>query len=131
PAIHIETAGGKWEYLPTTKSEDAALVLYANHPTKGVTEMILAGFSGRSTGCIALEFPRLANELWAGRYEQDDLKLGVFLLRFKFDRNAPQCPSGSRTIIEHSNCEVIALDKEVIRRRLKPLADTTNQSTPA
>ena len=120
PGIYYETADGKWEYLPVSDREDAAMVLYAYRPNQGVTEMIMAGFSGRSTGCIALGFPRLADELWPPHYARDDLKLGVFLLRFAFDKESPQRPRGPRTLVEPSSHEVIPLDKEVLQRRLNP-----------
>jgi hypothetical protein len=119
PGVHFETENGTWEYCPVSAQQDAALVLYVYRADLGTLEMVLAGFSGRATGCMALELRELTDQLWPPNYVHNELNVGVFVLRFEFADAAATAPDEQHTLVKPSCTEVIPLATDVLKRRLE------------
>lgn len=118
PGIHFETKAGRWEYCPTNDEEDAAFVVYSYRPHEGAMELVLGGFSGRATGAVALELGDLEGEIWPPNYERDDLRVGMFVIRFRFDKPGKSRHGVRPILIKPTETEVIRLAPEVLQRRL-------------
>jgi hypothetical protein len=118
PGVHYETKAGHWEYCPATKTEDAAVVLYSYQPHEGTMQLMLAGFSGRATGAIALQLQRLSLDLWPPNYERQHVKLGAFIIRYEFDEDGKSEDRTNPILIEPKHTTLIRLDEEVLKRRL-------------
>jgi len=116
--VAYEIDGEHWGFCPISETEDAGMVYYVYRPTKETVELVLAGFSGRATACIALGLPELASQLWPPLYKQSDLMVGAFILRYEFPPPTAH-QSDSRLIpVEPSATEVIPLSGDVLARRL-------------
>jgi DNA-binding Xre family transcriptional regulator len=118
PGIHFETKAGGWDYCPSTETEDAALVVYSYRPYEGTMEIVLGGFSGRATGALALELGNLEREVWPPNYVENNLKVGAFIIRFRFNGPEEEEPGAKPILVKPSETEVIRLDTEVLARRL-------------
>ncbi len=113
--IAYEVDDQHWEFCPITETEDAALVFYVCRPPEETVEVVLAGFSGRATGCIALALPDLANQLWPPLYRQSNLMVGAFIIRYEF----PPRPAGPHPmLVNPTKVQVIPLSEDVLKRRL-------------
>jgi hypothetical protein len=118
PGIHFETKSGRWECCPTTDRDDAALVVYSYRPHAGPMELVLAGFSGRATGAVALELGSFQGEIWPHNYEMGDLRVGVFIIRFRFNEPAKEEHGFKPILVKPNEWEVIPVDSSVLERRL-------------
>jgi len=121
PGIYYETADGHWECCPSDEHHDVAIVLYVYHLTLGRLEMVLGGFSGRATLCLASSFRHLTDKLWPPVYSRDDKLIGAFLVRFDFDGTSR--PADDEQPLDWATyptkSEVIRLDESVIARRME------------
>lgn len=120
PGIYYETADGRWVCCPADEHHDVALVFYVYRLALGRLEMVMGGFSGRATLCLASSFRHLTDKLWPPVYKRDEVMIGAFLVRFDLDGN-PR-PSEEELAIDWASypaqAEVITLDESVIARRL-------------
>jgi hypothetical protein len=120
PGIYYEAAGG-WKLCPSNEHKDVALIFYVYHVPLGRLEMVMGGFSGRATHCLASSLPGIAGKLWPPSYHGDEQQVGAFLIRFEFaDTDAP--PDDRRDdgwMYYPSAIEVIPLDEKVLRRKLE------------
>jgi hypothetical protein len=120
PGIYYETAGA-WRLCPSNEREDVALVFYVYHVPLGRLEMVMGGFSGRATHCLASSLGGIAGKLWPPSYSGGGQQVGAFLVRFEFaDSDAP--PHDQRDdgwMYYPSAIEVIPLDEKVLRRKLE------------
>ncbi|MEC7565913.1 MAG: helix-turn-helix transcriptional regulator [Planctomycetota bacterium] len=117
--LHFERADGSWDvcqWNPVT--EDAALVFYIHREALGRLEMVLGGFSGRSTRMLARTLSTRAEDFWPPVYSGQGVQIGAFIIHFAFNTPKQQQqdfllsdPTGEITIIP--------LEKEVIRRRME------------
>ena len=112
--IAYEVDENRWEFCPNTESQDAAIVVYVYRPPIDSVEVVLAGFSGRATGCIALGLSNLANELWPPQYESSDLQLGAFVIRYEFSQSATQAGELHPILVEPIKTDVIPISKQVL-----------------
>jgi len=122
--IAYEVDETHWDFCPISETQDAALVFYVCRPPEDTVEVVFAGFSGRATGCIALTLPDLANQLWPPLYQQSQLMVGAFIIRYEFPpRHAKPHPM----LVNPAKAQVIAISADVLIRRL---ADITSAPTP-
>jgi hypothetical protein len=118
PGIYYETETGDWAYCPTGDLHDAALVFYIHRPTERSVEMVLAGFSGIATGCVARDLPRLCKRLWPPSLEREDLKVGAFVIRYEF-RKPPSAHVDFRHLLpKPRRTQVIPIATSVLARRI-------------
>ncbi len=132
PGIYYESNDGSWQCAPWTEDEDdAALLMYRFQRKSAQLEMVMGGFSGRGTRCLAdfIRDPRFdVGQFWppaiAGDISLDnaqerscDVDLGVFVVKFKLEPSAAgvrQLPSQFQGIKE---AEVIPLTQAVLESR--------------
>ncbi len=118
PGIYYETETGDWALCPTDDLHDAALVFYVHKPTERSVEMVLAGFSGIATGCIARDISRLSKRLWPPSLSRQDLKVGAFVIRYEF-RKPPAVHVDFRHLLpKPRRTEVIPIAANVLARRI-------------
>ena len=116
--IAYEVDSKHWDFCPISETQDAGVVFYINRPPDDTVEMVLAGFTGRATGCLAYVLTDLADKLWPPTYVRSDLKVGAFIIRYEFPQpDADNNPSHSMFSLP-KKIEVIPLSKEVLVRRL-------------
>lgn len=117
--IYYETKTGKWECCPSTPKQGAALVFFAYQPQRGRLESVIGGFSGRDTWYVARVLSDHAMRLWPPSFSSDDLRVGMFIMRFQY-----KAEKSENEIIETTpkdrpaKVEVISLAGEVIARHL-------------
>lgn len=123
PGVYFETSNG-WTCCPSSMNEDVALVFYVYHALLGRLEMVMGGFSGRATHCLASGLSGIMGKLWPPSYETNELKVGAFIVRFKFKEASAQAKRAADTawIYHASSTEVIPLEKKVLERKLKQKA---------
>ncbi len=119
PGIYFERADGTWDHCPWTPHDrDAALIFYHYLPAHGRLEMIVGGFSSRSTRFLAQVFtPSYTSRLWPPVYDSPERQIGIYVVKFAF---APEDPA-QRDILStdySGEVEIIPLEREVIARRL-------------
>jgi len=119
PGIYYETGGGSWTRCLSNDSEDAALVFYVRRVPEARLEMVLGGFSGRATQCLALGLRGLLGRLWPPSYDTSDLQIGAFIVRFEFGNGQPGGTQNGQRMYEPSRTLVVPLDEEVLARRVK------------
>jgi hypothetical protein len=120
PGIYYETAGG-WRLCPSNEREDVALVFYVYHVPLGRLEMVLGGFSGRATHCLASSLRAITGKLWPPSYRGDEQQVGAFLIRFEFaDSDAPTDDQPDDGWMYYpSTVEVIPLGEKALKPRLQ------------
>lgn len=132
PGIYYETDDGQWEFSPADDLHDVAIVFYLHRPTERSAEMVLAGFSGMATGCIARDLPRLSQRLWPPQLSHGDLMVGAFVVSYEF-RKQPAAHVDFRHLMPKTKQpKVIQISPSVLARRL--LVDWTppaQKSRPA
>jgi hypothetical protein len=119
PGIYYECADGAWRCCPWDAGQrDAALLVYHYAPARGRLEMVLGGFSSRSTRFLSQVLrPNLASRLWPPVYDTPSLQIGAYVIRFEFESE----DAANRDILSRTFSgafEVIPLDREVIARRV-------------
>ncbi len=119
PGIYFETPGG-WTCCPSNDEEDAALVFYAYHVPQAELEVVLGGFSGRATHCLAASLRSIAGKLWPPTYDDGELQLGVFIVRFGFEPSSGQPGEtfGTERTYRPSSTEVIPLEEKVLKQKV-------------
>lgn len=120
PGIYYERADGSWRHCPWDAGRrDAALLFYQYLPALGRLEMVLGGFSSRSTRFLSQTLaPNLASRLWPPVYDTPALQIGAYIIKFDFRDEDTE----NRDILSRKysgSTEVIPLDGEVIARRMK------------
>ena len=120
PGIYYEAANG-WTCCPSNKNQDAALVFYAYHVPLARLEMVMGGFSGRATHCLASNLRSITGRLWPPTYDTNELQVGAFVVRFEFGDSAarPEDPSDTEWMYRPSTTEVISLERKVLARKLE------------
>lgn len=118
PGIYYETESGEWKCCPTDARNDAAVVLYVHRPTERSVEMVLAGFSGVATGCVARDLNRLSKDLWPPSLSRNDLKVGAFIVRYEICK-PPSAHVDFRPLLPRTRpAEVIPIAANVLCRRI-------------
>jgi len=112
PGIYYEQADGQWVGCPWSKTTDAAVIFFIYRPPVERLEVVLGGFSGRATRCLAVALRAWAGKLWPPCYATPQLEIGAYVVQFSFD--ADKSAAGSQPSVE-----VIRLGGEVLKRRLK------------
>jgi len=120
PGIYYETANG-WTCCPSSTEEDAALVFYVYHVPLARLEMVMGGFSGRATHCLASSLRGITGKLWPPTYDTSELQVGAFVIRFKFANSAAQPDDDSDTewMYRPLKTEVVALEEKVLKQKLE------------
>ncbi len=87
PGIYFEREPGQWEWAPWGPLDDVAIVYYRYQKVPQNLEMVLGGYSGRSTRCLA-ELLRAgsADQFWPPAIDTDKQSVGAFLVKFQFRR---------------------------------------------
>ncbi len=120
PGIYVQTAHG-WEAHPCDDRRDAALVFYTYHVPVARLEMVIGGFSGRATHCLASGLRAVTRKLWPPPYDNGALQVGAFAIRFEFEPGAGDALSGADAdwISRPSRTQIIPLEAEVLRRKIE------------
>lgn len=124
PGIHYESVGG-WECLPCDDKEvDAGFVSFVQ---KGKQRFLaLGGFSSRATYYLTQELEQLSDRFWPPQYEDEKKKVGLFLLKFRFE--TIDAVSGVDNPVlpfpKLKEAEVIPLDPEVMQQKMKGQEET-------
>ena len=120
PGIYYEAAGG-WKCCPSSREEDAALVFYVYHVPLGRLEMVMGGFSGRATHCLASSLRAIAGRLWPPSYDTSELQVGAFIVRFEFSDADAQFEDNRDTesMYRATKTQVIPLEAKVLRQKLE------------
>ena len=117
PGIHYEDKFGEWQYCPCNDDEDAALVFYRVCNSTNESELILGGFSSYASHALAwlLRKDQLYRQ-WEPVYSHQGVQIGAYVIRFtKADNDTSYAPD----FTPPKHFEVIALDKDVVRRRFR------------
>lgn len=119
PGIYYETQAG-WKHCPTTSdgTEDAAMIFYCYRPHQRTVELLLAGFSERAAASIAADLPTCTKQIWPPQYQQSDLKIGAYIIRYQFDVPVVEKPNGEELLGVPTAREFIRLPESVIARRV-------------
>ena len=120
PGIHFETAGG-WTCCPSNPQEDAALVFYVYHVPRARLEMVIGGFSGRATHCLASGLRGITGQLWPPSYDTGELQVGAFIVRFEFAGSGSEPADGfdPEWMFRPSATEVIPLEEKVLSQKVQ------------
>jgi DNA-binding Xre family transcriptional regulator len=116
--IAYEVDEKHWQFCPISETEDAALIFYVNRPPEETVELVLAGFSGRATGAIAMGLSDLVSQFWPPSFIQPHLMVGAFIVRYEFAPPSSRQLEQHPILVEPSNVEVIPLSGDVLARRL-------------
>jgi hypothetical protein len=120
PGVYFETPKG-WTCCPSSITEDVALVFYVYHVLLGRLEMVMGGFSGRATHCLASGLPGIMGKLWPPTYKTNELHVGAFIVRFEFSEPSGQAEHGADNewMYQPATTEVIPLEEKVLERKLE------------
>jgi len=123
PGIYYEVEGDRWECAPWNDTEDAALVLYEHRPSNSMLKMVLGGFSGRATGLLADALPSIAKNLWPPQYNGPDLRVGVFVVRFKIEGSEPSSDEETevRKQVPKVKTTVVRIAESAVVRRFEKM----------
>jgi hypothetical protein len=113
PGIYFEQADKTWSCIASNDHSDGAMVFYRYNKSLRNLCMCLGGYSSRATRLLAdyLGSGKADSELWPPVYEQGEIQIGLFVLRFTLDKAAGKDQKPIST-------EVIRVAEEVLRRRL-------------
>ncbi len=119
PGISYERAPGDWHHVAATESEDVALVYYRYLKGPQNLEMVLAGYTGRSTRCVA-EMLRTgaAGDFWPPAVDTTQVAMGAFVVKFGYRRRRKSEGINVRSHDLWTDTEVITLSKECLESRL-------------
>ncbi len=83
PGIYYETKTGTWAHIPWSEDEqDGGLVVYRYDRIERKLDMVIGGFTGRATRCLAELLKKRARDyFWPPTIQEDDLDVGVFLVK--------------------------------------------------
>jgi hypothetical protein len=125
PGIYFELPDGKWKACVCGKDRsgetDAALVTYVFRPNLGIFEMVMGGFSGRATECLASSLDSLSDRLWPPTYRRKNLQVGVFVVEFKLDGTTRSLDgaAGGTAIHKASKISVHRIHEKVLAKRFE------------
>jgi hypothetical protein len=115
PGIYYEQADGTWAYAG---GQDTALVFYIYRESLGRLEMVLSGFSGRSTRLLARTLASRAEEFWPPVYQENYLQIGAFIVQYASPEEDKQPNDLLRTDLT-ATLSITPLPVEAISRRLQ------------
>lgn len=118
--IHFETPDGKWQCAEWTEdTSDAALVFYHYDKSDNRLEMVLGGFSGRGTRCLAELFRNdEVQKFWPPEISNEKMELGAFVVRFELEPADDSVAVPARRAPRIKNYQVHRLQGEVLQRRI-------------
>ena len=114
PGIYYEEADGSWTVCPCNQTEDAAVIFYRYDRTLGRVEMMLSGYSGRSTLSISKILTAHANKLRKPVFSTPQKAYGLYVIRFKF----PRVEESDESASEFDDFQVIRIEEKVLAKRL-------------
>ncbi|MBX3420832.1 MAG: helix-turn-helix transcriptional regulator [Pirellulaceae bacterium] len=114
PGIYYEQADGTWKFAG---GQDTALVFYVYRESLGRLEMVLSGFSGRSTRLLARTLASRGEDFWPPVYQEDYLQIGAYIVQYSASDEANRPNDLLRTDLVGIPT-IIPLSVEAIRRRL-------------
>ncbi len=119
PGVCYEHAPGDWRLVPASETEDVALVYYRYLKGPKNLEMVLAGYTGRSTRCIA-EMLRTgaADEFWPPAIDTPQMVVGAFVVKFGYRRRNTRDAIDVRSHSLLKSTKVISISKESLERRI-------------
>ncbi len=125
PGIWFEREPNRWEHASWTESsDDVAIVYYRYEKGPQNLAMMLGGFSGRSTRCLAdMLRTGAADEFWPPAVDTNKLSLGVFIVKFGFRQRRKNESIHVRSHDRRNRTEVISLTREVLERRIAKVRD--------
>ncbi len=118
PGMYFETETGQWEYLPYESNRDAGLVYFRFDKIRRSLEMVIGGFTGRASRCVAAMLQtKDAEQFWPPVIRTDAYELGMYVVAFTFRpaRDEEDEPVHNRI----KRATVIRLPDSVLQRRLK------------
>jgi hypothetical protein len=114
PGLYYELEDRTWRHCPCDESHDAGLVVYRYQPALGCVELVLCGFTARSTLSLGGVIEDRKAELWPPQFSGETEKCGVFVVTFGF----PEGRGGASA--RPSSTEIHPLPPGVLARRLGP-----------
>lgn len=119
PGIYFEDEQGQWVNAPWTDLQDAALVFYRYNKVSRNLSMILGGFSGRGTRCLAeMIRQRDVGEFWPPVVETDRLAVGAFVVKFQFRKAQAGTSILERPFERRIDTQVVRLPARAVEKRL-------------
>jgi len=94
------------------------MVFYIHREALGRLEMVVGGFSGRSTRMLARTLASRGEDFWPPVYSGHGVQVGAFMLQFSFTAPKQQQPDILLTE-KPNNVKIIPLHHDVIARRLE------------
>lgn len=120
PGIYYEDADGEWIRAAWDENSDAALVFYRFNIARGQHDVVLGGYSGRGTRCLA-EYLRQkgADEFWPPIISRDGFGIGVYIVQFKFRPEKDKTQSPYTMDRRVSSTKIMRLSEKVLETRVK------------
>ncbi len=119
PGIYFAVGGDEWDFAPCDDNNDAAIVFF--HLDKGSEnlEMVLGGFSGYSTRCLAHLLRNEGEDLfWPPNYSSSNVLIGLSIVKFHFRPSRRTRDQRSRPEERLDSTEVIPIPESVIEKRV-------------
>lgn len=115
PGFYYEKDNGDWAYAGG-KDKDSALVFYLFREALGRLDMVLSGFSGRSTRLLAKTLAIRGEEFWPPVYEEAGVQIGAYLVQYD---NSDTKPSSDDLLFNPGGAaEILPLSREAIAKRM-------------
>jgi len=83
--------------------------------------MVIGGFSGRATHCLASGLRGITGQLWPPSYDTGELQVGAFIVRFEFAGSGSEPADGfdPEWMFRPSATEVIPLEEKVLSQKVQ------------
>ena len=114
PGLYYRTPSGAWSHCPSSDRTDAGMILYAFSTKERRLEVVIGGFSGVASECLASTLYSLEPSHFETRLRTTELEMGAIIVRFAFnggrarrlERGSPALPE-FRSTIEHVDPSVL------------------------
>ena len=116
PGMYYLDEKNRWVCCPwVRRQEDSGLVTVLRDPGAGLIEIVMFGFSGRATACMATEVVRKPQPFWPPYFHWQGRELGVYICKFKF---SPDDSRDAHDVCLAKPTDIVPLDAKVLARYL-------------
>lgn len=119
PGIYFETEDGHWDCAPWSDTEDAAIVLFDYDRLLGNVELVMGGVSSRATLLLGDHLEQIVDHLLPAPFETNSRAVGVFIIRFRVERETGDGSGPHRAPPCERPPEIIPLAQQTLARRLR------------
>ncbi len=127
PGVYYEQPDGSWALAEWTEERDAAFVFYVYHEGLGKLQMVLGGFSGRSTRLLAKTLAQQAQEFWPPVYAAHGVQVAIYVVHYSLGPWSPDASDILKTDWA-AHTRIVPLAQEVIARKLSPSNDSFSKT---